>query len=198
METTAKPENLTVYRKKWLTALGGIIYLIVALAFIGVLIAAYYLTDEATLKELKTEIIISFVGVGICSFILIVYSALCFLNLRYPVILATDEKGLYDYSGFIHGGFISWSDIRQITGSTIIGGLVDVFADNASPHVKVELKNYRLTFANRNRFWKIIFLLSGFGCLSIRTLCSPLSRRNTLNLLNERLAYYTANTETER
>lgn len=191
METTSIPENLKVYRKKWLTALGGVIFLIIAAALAGIFIFAYMQTDEATIRDIKSELIISFVGIDICSLILIIYAVLCFNNLRYPLILATDEKGIYDYSGFVHGGFINWNDIRQITGSRLIENILDVFNDNTPPHVKIELKNYKRTFANRSGLWRTLFFLSGYGCVRIRTFCSPLSRRNTLKLLNERLTYYT-------
>lgn len=107
---------MTVYRKKGMTVLGGILSLLLAASLIALITVAYILTPEETIKDVKTFIIIAYVGVGIASFVLLLFAVLNFNNLRYPVILATDEKGIYDYSGFVHGGFIPWDGISTITG----------------------------------------------------------------------------------
>ena len=57
--------------------------------------------------------------------------------------------------------------------------------------LKIELKNRKATFANRSKLWTALFIMSGFGTVRIRTMCSPLSKKITYALLNERLKYYT-------
>lgn len=191
-----KPENLTVYRKRDLTVFAAVLWLAGAAAIEGLILFAYFKSADQ-LPEEKSAVIICLIGVSIVSAIMIVNSALCFNNLRYPCILATDEKGIYDYSGYIHSGFISWDDIESISGSQKIEAFLDLLADSQPPSVKIELKNPRATFANRNIIWKIAFIFTSFGCVNIRTICSPLSRRETNKLLCERLAYYTEKCETE-
>ena len=198
MESNSKPENMTVYRKRGMTALGGILSLLLAASLIALVTVAYILTPEETIKDVKTSIIIAFVGVGIASFVLLLFAVLNFNNLRYPIILATDEKGIYDCSGFVHCGFIPWDDISKITGGgRKIETFLDILEDGSLTDVKIELKNYKRTFASRSKLWRALFLLSGFGCAKVRTLCSPLSKKQTYALLCERLAYYTANNQTE-
>lgn len=192
MERISKPENLTVYRKKGLTVLGGLLSLLLAAALITFITVAYLMTPEETVKEVKTSVIIAFTGVGIGAFFLISNTALCLYNLRYPVILATDEKGIYDYSGFIHCGFIGWNDILEITGcGNRAEAFIDLFENGSLTEVKIELRNRKATFANRSKLWTALFIMSGFGTVRIRTMCSPLSKKITYALLNERLKYYT-------
>lgn len=194
MEENKKPENMTVYRKKGMTVLGGILSLLLAASLIALITVAYILTPEETIKDVKTFIIIAYVGVGIASFVLLLFAVLNFNNLRYPVILATDEKGIYDYSGFVHGGFIPWDDILKITGGgRKIEAFLDVLEDGSLTDVKIELRNYKLTFANRSGLWRALYYMTGFGCVKLRTLCSALSKKNTYALLSERLNYYTQN-----
>jgi len=171
MERISKPENLTVYRKKGLTVLGGLISLLLAAALITFITVAYLMTPEETVKEVKTSLIIAFTGVGIGAFFLISNTALCLYNLRYPVILATDEKGIYDYSGFIHCGFIGWNDISEITGcGNRAEAFIDLFENGSLTEVKIELKNRKATFANRSKLWTALFIMSGFGTVRISTM----------------------------
>lgn len=192
MENNKAPENLTVYRKKGLTLFGGIAFLLWAVVIIGLFVFAYIKTGD-TDAETKNAMVIALVGVVIFSSVMVINAALCFNNLRYRCILAADEKGLYDYSGFVHSGFIPWEDIQHIHGG---GRKIEAFADllvEGTPNsVKIDLKNYRRTFANRGRLWLFIYVLSGFGCTKIHTFCSPVSKKQTYALLTERYDYYTA------
>lgn len=187
MEATKKPENLSVLRKKGLTVVIATLWLILGIALEGLFAAAYFLNSDG---GSGVYILICFIGSTVFSAVMFTYSALYFRNLAYPVILASDEKGLYDYSGFLHCGFIPWEDIAKISGPNNLEAVFNTALEGYSPAVIIELKDNSEVIKRHGKLWRVAFYLTGFGCIKIRTFFSPLSRKQTDAAICERFLYY--------
>jgi len=191
MEKVTKPENITVYRKRALTALAACGWVLAGAAFVAVMVAAFIKTRDTENAAAATACL---VFGCIFAFIMIVNGALCFNNLRFPVLVYTDEKGFYDYSGFVHCGFVAWSDIELITCGNTVSDLLEAASGDA-PGIRLWLKNPKNSFKDRNKLWKIAYIFSESGCVKVRTLCSKVKKKELYGLINARFAYYALNSD---
>lgn len=186
MEKVTKPENIVVYRRRTLTAIAACVWILAGAGFAAVMIAAFItMRNTETAKEATACLVFG----SIFGAIMFVNGAFCFSNLRYPYIAYTDEKGFYDYSGFIHCGFVAWSDIELVTCGNTVSDLLDAAAGD-SPGIRLWLKSAKNSFKNRNKLWKIAYIFSESGCVKVRTLCSKIRKKEFYALIIERFTYY--------
>ena len=180
MEKQIKPENLFIARKRWLTA-------IAAAAFLAVGIALAVAFPLAVIKYLPSDDLRIYLIV--CAVLLTAESLyLGVLNLRnlfFPYILTADEKGVYNYSGFFHFGFVAW---QEIGGFTKEAAVLDML-DSDTPSIKIYLKNFK-AFKRKQSFYRKWLLFWSLGEIKIHTLCSQIPRKQLLTLLCDMLVYY--------
>lgn len=181
MEKLTKPENLFIARKKWLNALAALVFL--AFGAVIAIVLPLGLVKRPP-DDLSTMILLC-IGSAVLAAYSLLLAALNMRNLFFPYILTSDEKGIYNYSGLLHFGFIKWEDIASIGQDSTI---MDVL-DNDSPHLTIfvnDLKEYKraLTLGKRQLlFW------SG-GNIKVYTLCSQIKRKQLGELLENSLRYY--------
>ena len=169
MEKQIKPENLYIARKRWLTA-------IAAAAFLAVGIALAVAFPLAVIKYLPSVLLTAeslYLGV------------LNLRNLFFPYILTADEKGVYNYSGFFHFGFVTW---QEIGGFTKEAAVLDML-DSDTPSIKISVKNFN-AFKRKQSFYRKWLLFWSLGEIKIHTLCSQIPRKQLLTLLCDMLGYY--------
>lgn len=180
MEKQTKPENLFIRRNRALTAVAafGFFAFGIALAIVFPLAVIKNLPDDDILVDLV-------VGTSLITFLCLFLGALNARNLFFPFILTADEKGIYNYSGYFHYGFVPWAEIEAFTkGATILDVL-----DSDTPSIKIflkDLKSYKKTIS----FYKK-WLLFWSGCnIKVYTMCSQINKRELLGLLDSSLKYY--------
>ena len=100
MEKQTKPENIYIRRNRILTALAALAFLALAA---GIAIV-FWLT---VLKNPPAEDIFTLLVISLsCAVAVALYMAVLNIrNLFFPFLLTTDEKGVYNCSGFFHYGF---------------------------------------------------------------------------------------------
>ena len=106
-------------------------------------------------------------------------------TVQFPVILTADEKGVYNYSGFFHFGFVTW---QEIGGFTKEAAVLDML-DSDTPSIKISVKNFN-AFKRKQSFYRKWLLFWSLGEIKIHTLCSQIPRKQLLTLLCDMLGYY--------
>lgn len=190
MEKQIKPENLYIRRNRLLTAIGAGICFIIAAA----LVVAYAVAAVKFPPDDYTLFVCLCVCDGLSGFAFLLIAILNFRNLFFPYLLAADEKGIYDYSGYIHAGFIGWEEISGIKGEAdgAVRGFGFAFVrvlnimDGEPPKLLINLKDAKAFKNTLTR--KITYLFR--SCITVPTLCAQCKNSELAALLKERLAYY--------
>lgn len=183
MEKQIKPENLFIRRKRLLTALAAAIFL----AF-GITLAVVF--PLAVIKrpppdDVRIYLIISITAITVLCLYMGVLNA---RNLFFPYLLTADEKGVYNYSGFFHFGFVKWEDIESFCKDPT---WLDVL-DSETPSIRIYLRDFK-EFKKTLSFYKKWLLYWSGSNIKIYTLTSQIKRKQLLMLLDEMLRYYGAN-----
>lgn len=180
MEKRIKPVNLFIRRKRFFTAVAAFIF-----SAVGVALAVVFALAVSKNPPADDIRIFLYVAIACVVFICLYLGVLNVRNLFFPYLLTTDEKGIYNYSGYFHYGFVPWSEIEEIAGYTT---LLDLF-DNDAPNIKLfikDLKSYKKTIS----LYKKNLLFWGGGNVKIFTLCSQIKKNELLKLLDISLKYY--------
>lgn len=187
MERPVKPENLFIGRKRWIPAVIGFALLVFGLAlaiFVPIGLSKYPPEDEQTAKYL-------IVCTCILSPVSILYAVLNLKNLFFPYLLTADEKGVYNYSGFFHYGFIAWEDIDGFTNNATV---LDVM-DGEQPCLRIFVKDFKKYKSGLSLYRKSILFFSGSN-IKIFTTCSQIKRKELYRLLKNMHSYYDAPEQT--
>lgn len=185
MEKLTKPQNLYIRRNRALTAAAAFAFLAFAVALAALLPLG--LIKYPPEKDILIPLII---GNSFIIFISFCLGALNFRNLFFPFLLTADEKGVYNYSGYFHFGFIDWEDILSFTKDATWLDLLD----DDMPSLKIYLKNFK-AYRSTLSFYKKWQLFWSFGDIKIYTLCSQIKRKQLYVLLDEMLKYYGSSAE---
>ena len=181
MEKPTKPQDLFIGRNRLLTAVAMIAFfaLGIASAVVAPLAAAESAAEDGQIK------IMLIIALSILCAICILYGVLNLRNLFFPYILTADEKGIYNYSGLFHYGFIEWKDIQSFAKNSTI---LDVL-DSEQPCLRIYVKDFK-KYKSEIPFFKKMILVFGGGNLRIYTLCSQIKKKEFFQLLNNMLSYY--------
>lgn len=182
MEKQVKPENLFVRRNRGITAL-------CAFVFLGIGITLAVVFPLAVIRHPPEENIFVTLTVGMSLIIAfcLYLGVLNARNLFFPYLLTADEKGIYNYSGYFHFGFIKWEDIASFGKDPTI---LDVL-DNETPSIRIYVRDFAaykktLSFIKK---WQLFW--SGSN-IKIYTICSRIKRKQLIALLDDMLKYYGA------
>lgn len=188
MEKSIKPDNLIIARKRGLTAFAAAVFIVLGLFFgIGGPIGLYRFLPEDNYVLILLAIAFALIALD-----LLLVGALNIRNLFFPCLLTADEKGIYNYSGLFHYGFISWSDIEQISKDAT---WLDIL-DNEAPNIRIVIKDFK-AYSRGLSFGKKWILFWNLSTVKIFTLCSQIKKRELCALLEERLNYYNAPEDTQ-
>ncbi len=181
MEKQIRPDNLFVARKKGLTALAAVIFAAVGLFSL----IAFPLTITKFPTEDRTVMILLCIAFPIISVYALIISALNIRNLFFRYVLTADEKGIYNYSGFFHYGFLSWEDISSVNKEATI---LD-FLDNEAACIRISLTDPK-EYKRAQPFGRKWLLFWGGGNVKIYTLCSRVRKKQLCGLLDYSYGYY--------
>lgn len=188
MEKTLKPQDLFIRRKRWLTAIGaGICF-----AFAAALVTLFTVTALKFTTEEDNLFTFLCLCAAVFGFSFLLLAALNIRNLFFSCLLTADEKGIYNYSGLFHYGFISWSDVEQISKDAT---WLDIL-DNEAPNIRIVIKDFK-AYRRGLSFGKKWILFWNLSTVKIFTLCSQIKKRELCALLEERLNYYNAPEDTQ-
>lgn len=197
MEKPLKPNDMFIRRKRVFNAIAAAIFIAVAVLFIILTVLSF----KGYLGWTKTELVIESICAGVMTAISLTGAALEIRNLFYPYLLTADEKGVYDYSGFRHAGFISWRDIAGIEDENdgaargVSAALIRFFDYTGGDAGKIvlNLKNYKAYKRALNPIARITRIFDS-GVI-INASCADAKRSEIIAMLTERLAYYGNNDE---
>lgn len=187
-----------IRRRRVFNAIAAVIFIAVAALFITLII----LNFNGYLGWTRTEeFILTAICAGVMAAISLIGAALEIRNLFYPYLLTADEKGVYDYSGFRHAGFISWRDIAGIEGENdgaargVSAALIRFFdyANGDAGKIALNLKDLKAYKRALNPFVRITRIFDS-GVI-INASCADVKRSEIIAMLAERLAYYGNNDE---
>ena len=176
-----KPENLFIERRRGLTALAAVIFAAVGLFCL----IAFPLTITKFPTEDRTVMILLCIAFPIISVYALIISALNIRNLFFRYVLTADEKGIYNYSGFFHYGFLSWEDISSVNKEATI---LD-FLDNEAACIRISLTDPK-AYKRAQPFGRKWLLFWGGGNVKIYTLCSRVKKKQLCGLLDYSHGYY--------
>lgn len=176
-----KPENLFIERRRGLTALAAVFFAAVGLFCL----IAFPLVITKFPTEDRTVMILLCVVFPIISVYALIISALNIRNLFFPYVLTADEKGVYNYSGFFHYGFLSWEDISSVNREATI---LD-FLDNEAACIRISLTDPK-AYKRVQPFGRKWLLFWGGGNVKIYTLCSRVKKKQLCGLLDYSHGYY--------
>lgn len=182
MERQIKPENLFVRRNRLITALGAFIFLAVGITLAVVFPLA--ITRRPPEEDIFIELT---VGMSCIIIVCIYLGVLNARNLFFPFLLTADEKGVYNYSGFFHYGFVPWEDINGFTKDSTMLDLLD----NDAPSIKIFIKDLK-SYKKKTGFCKKWLLFWSGSNIKVYTLCSQIKKKELLKLLDNSLKYYGA------
>lgn len=181
MEKPVKPENLFIGRKRWLTAIAAFICFAFGLTLVILTPIAVKLHPPED-GQAKVMLI---AGTAVIGALCIFYGILNFRNLFFPYLLTADEKGVYNYSGLFHYGFIGWEDIENFTKDPTILDLLD----SDQPCLKIYLKDFKAYKTGLSLYRKAMLFFGGCG-IKIYTMCSQIKRKELFRLLSDMNSYY--------
>lgn len=176
-----KPENLFIERRRGLTALAAVFFAAVGLFCL----IAFPLVITKFPTEDRTVMILLCVAFPIISVYALIISALNIRNLFFPYVITADEKGIYNYSGFFHYGFLSWEDISSVNREATI---LD-FLDNEAACIRISLTDPK-EYKRVQPFGRKWLLFWGGGNVKIYTLCSRVKKKQLCGLLDYSHGYY--------
>lgn len=187
MEKQTKPENLFIGRKRLITAIATFAWLGfgVTLAVATPLAMFKYPPDN---ERTKTLLIIA---LSLWGAVCLLYGVLNLRNLFFPYILTADEKGIYNYSGLFHYGFIAWEDVEGFSKDATV---LDIM-DGDPPCLRIFVKDFKKYKGGISLYRKLMLLFGGCN-IKIYTICSQIKRKELYRLLNNMLCYYNAPEQT--
>lgn len=180
MEKQTKPENIYIRRNRALTAIAALAFFALGAGIAIVFWLAIIKTPPA--EDIYTLLVIS---VSFAVAVTLYMAVLNIRNLFFPFLLTADEKGVYNFSGFFHYGFIAWDIIESFSKDAAI---LD-FLENESPHVKIYIKDFKNYKKSINFYRKWLLFWNG-GNVKIFTLTSQIKKMELLTLLEASLSYY--------
>lgn len=178
-----KPTEMYLLRRRKLTV-------IISLAILAAA-AALPLVEWFVLSDLVVDGFTQLFAVTLVwSFIVLIFAALNFRNAFYPYIIAADERGIYNYSGLIHGGFIAWSDIERISFGRMhnVADVIDAAYGNL-PCITITLNNKREFRSRQNIFKRLVFAFSD-GDIKIHTFMAKAKRKDVCEAIYEFSRHY--------
>ncbi|MDE6441845.1 MAG: hypothetical protein K2L12_03715 [Clostridia bacterium] len=187
MEKPTKPQDLYIGRNRLLTAIATFVWLAsgVTLAVVTPLAMVKYPPES---EQTKTLLIIA---LSLWGAVCLLYGILNLRNLFFHYILTADEKGIYNYSGLFHYGFISWEDVEGFSKEATV---LDVM-DGDPPCLRIFVKDFKKYKSGISLYRKMMLLFGGCN-IKIYTLCSQIKRKELYRLLNNMLSYYNAPEQT--
>lgn len=180
--TEHKPLEMFLLRRRRLTMFSAWLLFVFG---VGLPLAVWF-----GLHTMESDVfILLFVGSLIWGIVAIVLFALTLRNALNPYILYANADGVYDYSGFIHGGFIAWSDIGCIALGK--GGVADIVntLDGNAPCIRIYFKDAD-DYLTRTKFLRRILIILGGGCIMVRTTFAKAKRREVYAMLVDFAGHY--------
>ncbi len=165
-----------ITRKRWLTAVAAIVWAAVTAGLIALVYVASKKAGAPTVPVIVATVFFGSIGLVNC--------ALCVRNLFFRFAIVIDDSGIYDFTGFVHCGFVPWGDIEGVDAG---GLLADFVLEDGAPTVRLPLKLPKATFAGKNFLWKAAYVLTQSPYVKLRTMGANVKKGELAALIKTRL-----------